>query len=344
MTAALGSTWIPRGLLAALALGLPTGTATAQPRLFRSEDTLSVTLKTDLRALLRDKDTTNAPWRSATLTYGGPDGAVTVPLRIRTRGIYRLFHCDLVPMRLRFSDSTSRGTVFHNVGRPKLVNACRHSSQFEQYVLEEYAIYKVLRLFTPYSLSARLLRVTYQDSAGRIAPVTHYAFVTEDPDRFAERVGGTLVAPQGMRIGMPSQENLAFVGAFQYFIGNTDWSIVARHNIALLKVQDTTFAMPFDFDWSGVIDPPYCRPNQALQLIDCADRLYHAFCPRAEELEPVLARFEALKDSIAAIYRAIPGLEPKSIEKTLRYYDEFYRAIADRQRFLHRVVERECIP
>jgi hypothetical protein len=330
-----------RILLAALAAALPARQAAAQPRLFRSDDTLSVTLRTDLRALLRDKDTASAPWREATLAYAAPEGAVTVPLRVRTRGIYRLFHCDLVPIRLRFRDSTSRGTLFHGLGRPKLVNPCRNSGEYEQYVLEEYAIYRVLRLLTPVSLSARLLRVTYQDTTGRAKPVTRFAFVTEDPDRFAERFGGTYLR-LGMGVGRLNQYDVALLSVFEYFIGNTDWSLIGLHNVALLKVKDSTLALPFDFDWSGVIDAPYAHPAPILGTTSVRERVYRGYCQPADVLEPALARFEALRDSIAAIYRSIPGLEPRSVEQTLRYYDEFYRAIADRQRFA-RETARTCL-
>jgi hypothetical protein len=302
-----------RILLAALAAALPARQAAAQPRLFRSDDTLSVTLRTDLRALLRDKDTASAPWREATLAYAAPEGAVTVPLRVRTRGIYRLFHCDLVPIRLRFRDSTSRGTLFHGLGRPKLVNPCRNSGEYEQYVLEEYAIYRVLRLLTPVSLSARLLRVTYQDTTGR-----------------------------AMGVGRLNQYDVALLSVFEYFIGNTDWSLIGLHNVALLKVKDSTLALPFDFDWSGVIDAPYAHPAPILGTTSVRERVYRGYCQPADVLEPALARFEALRDSIAAIYRSIPGLEPRSVEQTLRYYDEFYRAIADRQRFA-REMARTCL-
>ena len=331
-----------RTLLVALGVALAARAAPAQPRLFRSDETLSVTLRTDLRALLRDKDTANAPWRNATLTYPGPEGVVSVPLRVRTRGIYRLFHCDLVPIRLRFSDSTSRGTLFHGLGRPKLVNPCRNSGEYEQYVLEEYAIYRVLRVLTPVSLSARLLRVTYQDTAGRSAPVTRYAFVTEDPNQFAERFGGTFLT-LGNRLGRLSQPDVALLSVFQYFIGNTDWSLPGVHNIALLKVKDSTLALPFDFDWSGVINTPYAHPDPILHTVSVRERVYRGYCQPAEVLEPALARFETLRDTITAIYRSIPGLEPRSVEQTLRYFDEFYRAIADRRRFMREVVERTCL-
>ena len=332
-----------RVALAALAAVLPARTALAQARLFRSDDTLSVSLRTDLRSLLRDRYTANAPWREATLSYAGPDGEVTVPLRVRTRGLYRLLHCDLPPIRLRFSDSTSRGTLFHGLRRPKLVSPCRNSGEYEQYVLEEYAIYRVMRLFTPMSLPARLLRVTYRDSAGRSATITRYAFVTEDPERFAERIGGTF-RHLGIGIGQLSSWNVALLGVFEYFIGNTDWSMPGLHNIALLRVKDTTFALPFDFDWSGVINAPYAHPAPILPTRSVRERIYRGRCQPAEDLEPVLARFETLRDTIAAIYHSIPGLEPRSVEQALRYYDEFYRAIADHPQFVRRVVEPDCLP
>jgi hypothetical protein len=260
---------------------------------------------------------------------------------VRTRGIYRLFHCDLIPIRLRFSDSTSRGTLFHGLGRPKLVNACRNSRDYEQYVLEEYAIYRVLRLLTPISLSARLLRVTYEDTTGRVRPMTLYAFVTEDPDRFAERLGGTYIV-QNRMLGQLSLPDVALFGVFQYFIGNTDWSMVARHNVALLKVGDVSHPLSYDFDWSGVIDAPYAVPNKQLDTRSVTQRLYRAFCVPSEFTDSVLTKFEAVRDSITAIYRSIPGLEPKSVERTLSYYNEFYQAIANHQRFIHRVVEEGC--
>ncbi len=344
MSAALAR-WPARArwaLTAVLGLGLPLRTAPAQPRLFRSFDTLSVTLRTDLHSLLRDRDTANAPWREARITYAGPDSLISVPLRVRTRGLYRRLHCDIPPIRLRFRDSTARGTLFHGLGRPKLVVPCKNNPEFEQYVLEEYAIYRVLGLVTPVSLSARLLRVTFEDASGRTAPVTRYAFVTEDPARFAERLNGTFVTTG--TVGNLSESNLALLGVFEYFVGNTDWSLPGRHNIMLMRASDTTLAVPFDFDWSGVINPPYCRPSQILRLVSCRDRIYRGLCQPREALEPALAKFEAVRDTIAAIYRSIPGLEPRNVEPSLRYYEEFYRAIGDRQRFQSRVVERDCIP
>jgi len=328
-------------LLVALAPVLPAQGGAGQAAFFQSDDVLAVTIRTDLRGLLGDRDTAAVPWRAASLTYAGPDGAVTVPLRLRTRGIFRLTHCDFPPIRLRFGEDDVRGTLWEGLRRPKLVTHCMDRTEYEQYLLQEYAIYRIYQLFTPVSLSARLLRVTYEDVRGAVRPVTRYAFVTEDPDRFAERLGGALVDEEGVRLARLARSHTAQLSVFQYLVANTDWGVPPRHNIMLLRT-DTLYAAPCDFDWSGVIAAPYARPVSSLRIRSVRDRLYTGLCQTAPNMEPVLARFEALRDSIAAVYWSVPGLDRRIVERTLRYYDEFYRTIADRQRFEQQVVAPTC--
>ena len=330
------------GALAASGTALNATAQSTRGTFFQSDSVLEVTLRTDLRTLLRDRDTANSEWRAATLTYVGPDSAVTVPLRVRTRGLYRLTNCEFPPIRLRFGQNEVRGTVWDDLRRPKLVTHCENRDEYEQYLLQEYAIYRVLRHFTPVSFGARLLRVTYEDSAGRTRPVTRYGIVTEDPERLAERLGGTLVDSAGIRINRLQQSNAVLLSVFQYFIANTDWAMAFLHNIALVRMADGLHGVPFDFDWTGVINARYARPNPVTHLSSVRQRLYRGLCLPQDRFEPVLARFEALRDTIAAVYRAVPGLEPRLVERTLRYYDDFYRAIADRTRFFQREIEPNC--
>jgi len=334
--------WMLAAALAASGTARSAAAQSAPGAFFQSDSVLAVTLRTDLRTLLRDRDTANAEWRAATLTYAGPDSAVTVPLRVRTRGLYRLTNCEFPPIRLRFGQSEVRGTSWQDLRRPKLVTHCENRDEYEQNLLREYAIYRVLRLFTPVSFGARLLRVTYVDAAGRVRPVTRYGIVTEDPERLAERLGGTLLDSAGVQIVRLQQSNAVLLSVFQYFIANTDWAVSFQHNIALVRTADALYGVPYDFDWTGVIDARYARPNPVTRLPSVRVRLYRGLCSPPDRFEPVLARFEALRDTIAAVYRAVPGLEPRVVERTLRYYDEFYRAIADRTRFFHRVIEPNC--
>jgi len=160
-------------LAAILAAVAPLGSAAGQAApaaFFRSPDTLTLTLRTDLRRLLRDRDTAAAEWREASLTWSGPGGADTVSLRVRTRGLFRLRHCAFPPIRLRFTQDSVLGTPFEDLRRPKLGTHCMDRDEYEQYLLQEYAIYRVWLLFTPLGHAVRLVRVTYEDTAGPCGP------------------------------------------------------------------------------------------------------------------------------------------------------------------------------
>lgn len=346
MTTGWMGTGAGRWLVAVACIAVFPTRGTAQTKLFRSDSVLPVTLRTDFRDLRRDRDTTKAKavWRDATLTYVESGGTVTTPLRVRTRGIYRLKTCDDPPIRLAFSDSTARGTLFKGLHHPKLVVPCRDRSDYEQLILQEYGIYKVQRLLTPVSLSARLLRVTFEDMTGRTKPQTQYAFVTEDPQRLARRLGGTLDIAGGISVNDLASPDAALLLVFQYFIGNTDWSLPGLHNATAITVQDTILPVIWDFDWSGVVDAPYATPDLRLPIHSVRERVWWWRCMSAEELEPVLARFEALRDSITAVVQSIPGLAPNAVHRTLSYYDDFYKAIANRERFVRNVVRRDCKP
>lgn len=306
-----------------------------------TDSVLAVTLRADLRRLFHDRNPDTSIWRGAAFSWPAGDSTRTVSIRVRTRGLFRLRTCDFPPIRLRFDQDSVRGTTFSHARRPKLVTHCMNRDDYEQYVLQEYAIYRVLRLLTPESFETRLLRVTYEDSSGG-RPVTRYGFLTEDPERLAERLHGTLVTRQGVRQADLDPAGAALLGLFQYFVANTDWSVPGLHNVALVSIHDVLHPVPYDFDWSGVIEAPYARPDTRLRIRTVRERLYRGLCQDAATLEPVLARFEALKDSIAAIYRAVPGLLQRNADRALRYYDDFYHDVADRPAFL-RSIARECM-
>ena len=115
----------------------------------------------------------------------------------------------------------------------------------------------------------------------------------------------------GISVKDLASPNAALLLVFQYFIGNTDWSLPGLHNATAITVQDTILPLIWDFDWSGVVDAPYATPDLRLPIHSVRERVWWWRCMSAEELEPVLARFEALRDSITA-RRAVdsrPGAE-----------------------------------
>ena len=157
------------------------------PPLFASETPLAVTLTTNIKQIKKDK-TADAPWRAATLSYAGTDGkTVTLPVRIKTRGVWRLKHCDYPPIRIKVGDKAGKGTVFEDIDEPKLVTYCRNQDDYEQYVLQEAQIYRMNRVLTDVSHKVRIVQVSYADSATGKVEVTRYSFIVEDPAQVARR-------------------------------------------------------------------------------------------------------------------------------------------------------------
>jgi len=167
------------------------------PRLFRSELPFDITLTLNMKQIRRDKQQ-NAPWRWARISYTDAAGKpVTVPVRAKTRGVWRLKHCDFPPLRLKFGDKTADGTEFANLDEPKMVGYCRNTTQYEQYNLHEAQLYRIYRQVTDLSHKIRVLRIAYADSATGQVETTRYGFIIEDPAHLAARAGGRILDRKG---------------------------------------------------------------------------------------------------------------------------------------------------
>lgn len=299
---------------------------------FYTADTpLAVTLTTNIRRIRGDKDA-NAPYRAATLTYTEDGKTVVVPVRIRTRGIWRLKTCEFPPLRLNFTREAVKHTAFKGLDKPKLVNFCRNDDASEQYLLQEFQLYRVYRLLTPASHAVRLMRMTYVDSASGKPFATRYAFMEEDPDALAARMGGKMLKITGAGPDDLAPAQTALVGLFQYFIGNTDFALSALHNSELLgRSNGEYWPIVYDFDFSGAVNARYATPDPRLHIATVRERLYRGFCEPGDVYAPLFARFNGQKDAIYALYRDEIGklLRPQTVDETLRYFDDFYKTIND---------------
>ena len=327
-----------RRVLSALALVLAGRAAAAQETataattsVFAGDTPLEMTVRTDIRALLRDRGEERTD-HDGLARLVRPDGSVdSVAVELRTRGVFRRRPsiCPFPPLRLSIGRRAGRATPFEGERRIKLVTHCRDNDQYEQYVLHEYLIYRAYARLTDLSLRTRLARVTYEDAAGREKPVTRYAILIEDEDRLAARHRMRVIEDTGTHIARLDPAQTVFMAVFQYFIGNTDWSIRALHNIVILADSaGRIFPIPYDFDWSGVIATRYAQPDTSLPIRSVKERLYSGYCGSIEDFEPVFARFRQHRGAIEALYE-LPPLERDERDKARRYYAEFYKLIDD---------------
>jgi hypothetical protein len=268
--------------------------------------------------------------------------ALWVPRGVRTRGKWRLRNCEFPPLRLDFAAAAVRGTPLEGLRRPKLVSYCRNADLYEQYVLQEMQLYRVQALVTRYHHLVRPLRVRYVDARGGRTIATRFAFLLEEPEVMAKRLGVRHVEHQGATPEHLDPAASATLGVFEYMIGNTDWSIAALHNVELLAGDQTHYPVAYDFDHSGAVNANYALPDPKLPIKRVRERLYRGYCVPdsafAQAFDTVLAR----RAEIAALYDDQIGrlMDPGARKRTLEYFDGFYRIIGDPRAAKREIVDR----
>jgi hypothetical protein len=317
-----------------------------QRKLFASTDAVPLTLTADFKVINKDRSAEGKKDYPAVLTVTGEGGATqTLHVKLRTRGHFRLraTSCSFVPLRVEFDKDEVKGTVFDRQKILKLITHCQSDKEYEQYILREYLVYRVHNLLTPRSFRGRLAKATYVQASDGKPVITRLGLFLEDDDDVARRMEGRVaVLPRALFKDI-DPESLTLSMVFEYLIGNTDYSIYALHNVRLVKTPaNTIYAVPYDFDMTGLVNARYALADRVFNLKSVRDRLYRGPCRTAEELEPVLNQFRAHKAAILALYDSLPELDPQQRREAKEYIDEFYRTI-DRKGDVNRTfIDGQC--
>ena len=319
--------------------------AAESARFYQADRPLEISLTTNLKRIRSDKGD-KAPWRPAMLSFIDSAGKrYSIPAQIKTRGIWRLKNCEFPPLRLNFKSESTKGTLLQGIDKPKLVSFCQNNDDYERYIMEEMQLYRIFGLLTPASHRARLLKMSYADSATGKVQATRFAILLEEPEVVAARLGGSLVDLKGAlpRDLVTGQDALAAV--FQYLIGNTDWSTYALHNMELVRREDGDhLPIPYDFDFSGAVNATYATVDPKLPVQHVRDRLFRGYCHEPEDFQKVFSLFNEKKSAIYALYSDSIGsrLPKKTVEETLKYFDDFYATINNPRRAKNDIMDA-CI-
>jgi hypothetical protein len=186
-------------------------------------------------------------------------------------------------------------------------------------------------LFTEKSFRIRLLELTYQDSTKRRKEFTQHAFLIEDTKDLAKRNTMTEWKKPNVQTEQTEREQMTLVALFEYMIGNTDWSVPALHNIRLIydkeKITPLLYAVPYDFDYCGLVNAEYAVPYEELGLENIRQRLYRGFPRTMEELNKTLEVFKEKKEKIYSLVKDLTLLSKTKQKEIINYLDEFYELI-----------------
>lgn len=327
-----------------------------QRRLFADTDPFPFTLQADFKTISKDRNPDSKNDYPGVLTLPGPGGPAVLHVKLRPRGHFRrrASMCSFVPLRVEFEKDEAKGTIFDGQKTLKLVTHCEGEGIYEQYVLREYAVYRVMNLLTPVSFRARLARPSYVQAkptdavtGGAISAskpsAARIGMFIEDESDVARRAEARVMDISHVVFKDLEPDPLSLVMTFEYMIGNTDFSIYALHNVKLLRTQDRkVYVVPYDFDLSGLVHTKYAAPTPGIGQITVRDRVYRGPCRPEAEVQSVLERFTAHKDEVFAVYDSIPGLDADSRGDAKEYLQQFFSTITKDNAVRKTFVSGQC--
>ena len=345
--------------LATLALifapALSNAAARAPDPLFADDSLLEVTIDAPFSTLM-DVRPDEAQLKGS-LSYAEADGRSTrLSVKLRTRGNYRRdkAHCNFAPIRLNVKKGEVRNTLFAGQDKLKLVTHCQSfETDYEKYVFLEYLAYALFRELTDISYGVRLMHITYFDTE-KDSEITRYGFVIEDDKDVAKRSDLELIEAVSIAQEDHDRRRQNLVHVFEYMIGNTEYSLFKPepdkhccHNTDILAASEGPpyLALPYDFDFSGLVNAPYAEPNPRYPIRSVRARYYKGLCSNNDLLPDTLQLF---RDKREAFLGVIDKLSRHSVtssqaaQSARNYIRDFYSTIDDPEKVRERMLER-CI-
>jgi len=329
--------------IAYVALGVSVG---AEGSLFAEGEVIDLTIHAPFSKLMRQAG--GAPDVSGSLEL--PDGT-SVPMSCNKYGISRLRECDLASLQMTVDENEVKGTLFEGRKILRLVTPCRLRGGYDKYTMLEYLVYSSYALIADPALRVRLVNVTFRGSEKSPRGQTGYAFFIEDIGQAAARRGQMWLDIQSQRTSDLDPAQLTLMTLFQYMVGNTDWSAAKGrpndrccHNIALFGQEgvDLNTVVPFDFDQTGLVNPPYAAPpDPSLGIRRVTQRKYRGLCEHNDEIAGAIAVFNRKRPELDALFSREDLPYPKDRQQALKYINGFFETVNDPQK-LEKKVLSDC--
>lgn len=297
-------------------------------KFFTDTELVEITLTTDIGKLqIAENIETYQP---GDISFRWPDNTViNEKIQLYARGKSRRINCEMPPIMLDFHTPTS--PRLYSLSRLKLVVGCANSGVDEQLLLKEFITYKIYNLLEAKSFRARLVKVNYQDTKGKMKPYSQYAFLLEDVDDMAKRNGCKASKKTAFAVDENDDALMNKVDIFEYMIGNTDWSVPGNHNIKMIYPRNDEKAkvlpVPYDFDNSGLVNAYYAIPNDLIGTTSVTQRVYRGYTRPLPVVQKTIELFKAKKESIYALVSSFDLLKSKTKKDILDYLDDFYKTI-----------------
>lgn len=244
--------------------------------LYHEQKAVNVTIKTQIKNLVANKlDDESVPAEISFKDKNGVDRKFE--MKLEKRGKFRLRQCYFPPLKLDFKKPDLRAAGLSDYDDMKLVTHCLEDpKKGKENVVREFLVYKLYNLLTPYSYRVQMIKILYEDEDEKVSEVKAYGFLIEDTKEMADRLNGEVVETFNLKPEEMLLDNFQLQSLFQYLIGNADWDLGMLRNIKVLSSfsDEKLYAIPYDFDFSGLVNADYAIPNPDYGLFSVRDRVF----------------------------------------------------------------------
>jgi len=268
-------------------------------------------------------------YQPANFAFKNSDGTVTkMKIKVRTRGKIRKRICNYVSLKLKFKKANLVAMGLSEENKYKLVCQCEKGKNAEQLIFREYLAYRFYNIIAEDSYRTHLFKINYLDTSTGKSEI-RYGFLIEDEDALAKRRGGKILERTDFIENNVSRKCLVQVCIFQYMIGNTDWSVLFLHNVKIMSTPDNKMILPvpYDFDFSGLVNAPYAVPNPDLELNEVTDRYFMKSGCSKKEIAAHLEQFRQKKEAITSEWQSFELLNNQSRRHLNRFMSKFFESI-----------------
>lgn len=321
------------------------------PPLFNEHTPIDIRLSADWGKLLVNVNSDSKRY-PATLTIGAgtsEEQVLNVEVRPRGNSRRRKENCAFPPLALKFDAEEVAGTVFAAQSKLKLVTHCttlgRHKSVYSDRLHSEYLLYRIYNLITPLSFNVRQVNIAYS-YPGRSKSTVHPGFIIEHKSAIARRTGSEIVKQPRITKAELDPRQTSLANFFAYFAGNTDFNFRLGpkekdccHNAIALADETNIIPVPYDFDISGFVDPPYAKPSEKLKIRNVSQRLYRGFCAHQEGVSFAAETFMQQRATIEDLLATYPAISEARRKKLQRYTKKFFTTLSNPDQFQQNITD-----
>jgi len=308
-------------------------------KFYSYQQAIEIELTTDVKSLKENKK--KELYQPATIKFLNlPQMDESYNIEVRPRGKSRKRICTIPPLKLKFNKKELKNAGYQKYNTFKLVIPCEQSSEHEQYVLKEFLTYRLFNKVTEKSFRVQLVKINIKDDDDVTNQSSQFGFLIESYGELANRLDGLKEETYNLPTKTYNFEDASLVCLFQYMIGNTDWKVHANHNIKTIKYADDqkNTPIPYDFDFSGIVDANYARPNPDYpEQEKIGDRVFLGKYCTGESLLVAVENLKSSKEEMMKVYELCPYSDKKTKKEIGLYLKNFFKRI-EHPKFTQRVM------